>query len=631
MYEKVKQYIAKIKEKMKITKPRTEKMLIIFMPLIIEFIIEVFFRINNGGWSALFGDFKLRAFIFSIFVLYMIYAILFSISKKNSTAIKIISIISYIFLVVNQVKILYTDEPLVFSDFNFLSKFGEIATLTYSTMVSKIFPKLIGFIILGFIFFVIVRWSKQHEKVNENTKMRVIVSVVCICIMLILFIPSKYTKNAYLNLVFQANKYTDYNSYTTNLSYYKKYTVLSGLWGVMLNNTFTEPENYDNNKLDEILKIASESNTEKENWGKPNIILVFSEAFWNIDKLEEVKFSPNVTKNIAEMKENGATVNLLSCSYGGMSENVSFELLTGTSMNYFPNGYIPIMSLYKRENIAKAPSIVRELNKNGYDSKIVFGRDYYNSEKAFKKLGFLEYKELVEKDENKKGYFISDKYMMDEIIQELQNKQENQPIFYMAETIQNHMPYTIDKYREYDVTIEKSNMDEDINNTLLAYAQGAYDAATEVNRLYEFIKQYKEPTILIFLGDHLPYLYTSEGKDATQYLEYFNTSDELENTYRKYDTQALVMSNYEINYEKIPNYLGDDLLITYIVNQMDIELDDYYKWLYTTISELPGVNKHLYFDAEGKKYWLSDMNDKRREIYDLKEKLLYKFFIENTK
>ena len=300
-------------------------------------------------------------------------------------------------------------------------------------------------------------------------------------------------------------------------------------------------------------------------------------------------------------------------------------------MNYFPNGYIPIMALYKRENSIYAPSIVRELNKNGYYSKIVFGKDYYNSKKAFENLGFNKYEELEELEEEKKGYFLSDKYMMEKIIEELENKPENQKMFYMAETIQNHMPYTIDKYKEHDIQLEKNQYDEDINNTLLTYAQGAYDAATNANILYQYIKQYKEPTILIFLGDHLPYLYTGEGKDLAEHLSYFNTSDELENTYRKYNTEALVVANYEIDYDEIPSYLGDDLLITYIVNQMDVELEDYYKWMYSTIEDLPAVNRFLFLDNKGNKYHINELNSKQKEIYDLKEKLLYKFFIKNTK
>ena len=430
--------------------------------------------------------------IFEILFGVIIYSFLCAICKTTLKA----TIISYVFIfiisIINEIKITFLKEPLYFADIKFLSKIPDLLNLVHQNTSLKfklyiLFAGIIFMIVLTAIIFLNYRYNLKIK----SKKTRAIIIITDVILLILLFFPTNFTKNLYLKIFFNNNNIVDFDTYTTNLEYYQINGFINGMYGIVLNNKFFEPSNYDDEMLSKQLeKVENQVMTEINI--KPNIITIFSEAFWDIDQLKEVEFNTQITKNFNELKKEGKFINLLSPSYGGMSENVSFELLTGTSMNYFPNGYIPIMSLYKRENIAKAPSIVRELNKNGYDSKIVFGRDYYNSEKAFKKLGFLEYKELEEKDENKKGYFISDKYMMDEIIQELQNKQENQPIFYMAETIQNHMPYTIDKYGEYDVTIEKSNMDEDINNTLLAYAQGAYDAATEVNRLYEFIKQYKE-------------------------------------------------------------------------------------------------------------------------------------------
>ena len=118
-----------------------------------------------------------------------------------------------------------------------------------------------------------------------------------------------------------------------------------------------------------------------------------------------------------------------------MSENVAFEMLTGASLNYFTKGYIPVMTLYKNQNSSNLPSIIKELKKNNYNSKIVFGKDYYNSKNAFQKMGFDEYLEVEQTNENTKGDYVSDEYITDLIIQELENKSDENKIFYMAETI----------------------------------------------------------------------------------------------------------------------------------------------------------------------------------------------------
>ncbi len=601
-----------------------QEIFIYLLPMWIAIVIEILFKLNNG-----YLGLTTNSLIFSIFLIYIIYGILISIFKKNSTTIKIICVISYILLLINQIKILYCGEPITFTDINFLQNASEIAGLTFSTIVKRFLPYIISFIILAIIFVILIKYAKENEKILNNKKARIIIVFFSIIILFILFYPNEYTKNIYLKTVFESDKYKDYDSYTTTLSYYQNYTLLSGMWGDLLNNNFCEPENYNEKELAKNLEKVEERS---KKWGQPNIILVFSEAFWDIEQLgKEVEFEPSVTSNLENLKNHGKIIDLLSCSYGGMSENVSFELLTGASMNYFPNGYIPIMSLYKRKNIEKAPSIVKELNKNGYKSKIAFGRDYYNSKNAFLKLGFNEYKEFEETQKSIKGNFISDSFVTTEIIEELENKEEENKLFYLAETIQNHMPFTIEKYDEYDIKIKNTSLDKDIQDTLLAYAQGVYDADKQLNRLYEYIKQYKEPTILIFLGDHLPYLYTKEGKDCMEYLNYFNTEYELENTYRKYNTQALILSNYEIDYSEVPDYLSCDLLLTYITNQMDIKLQNYYKWLYTTIEQLPAVNKNLFLNSKGNKYALSQMNESQKELYKLKNNMQYKFFLQNTK
>lgn len=310
-----------------------------------------------------------------------------------------------------------------------------------------------------------------------------------------------------------------------------------------------------------------------------------------------------------------------------MSENVAFELLTGGSMNYFTKGYIPIISLYQRKNSLNIPSIIKELKENNYYSKIIIGRDYYDAEESFYKIGFDKYIE-VEEEKGIDYNDISDEYITDLIINDLENKSSKDPIFYMVETIQNHMPYVIDKYESYDILIEESNLSEDINNTILSYTQGVYDADEQLNRIYEYIKSYDEPTILIFLGDHLPFLYTENGQDVIENLEYFNTNDQSENLYRKYNTQALILSNYDIDLDKIPTYLSTDLLLTNIVNKLDIKINNFYKCLNGTIKKLPSYNNFFVIDENGKRTELENMSSEVREIYDLRESMQYKLFIQ---
>lgn len=71
---------------------------------------------------------------------------------------------------------------------------------------------------------------------------------------------------------------------------------------------------------------------------------------------------------------------------------------------------------------------------------------------------------------------------MDETIKALENKEKNKKIFYMNCTIQSHQSYNIEKYDKYDISISSSKLDEDLSNTILSYAQGAYDADKQLRK-----------------------------------------------------------------------------------------------------------------------------------------------------
>lgn len=602
----------------------------ILIPLFIILLIESIFKIANLGLFNIFYGEK-NSIFFSILIGYLIFGIFMGITKKLSTATVVVFIIGTLLLVINQIKIIYTGEPLYFSDINFIKNINNVFELVHGNLMTSVKNYIYAFLMLlcVFYFIFIFIWTKNNDIELSNIKIRISLLIVCITILVILFIPNTYTKEVFLKWFLNNDEYNDYESYTTNISYYTSNSLLAGMYGTLLNNRFDEPDNYSENELNNMLELASYIEN-KENLGTPNIIVLFSESFWNVDNQEEVKFDKEVTQNIIQLKQEGKLIETLTCAYGGMSENVAFELLTGGSLNYFTKGYIPIMSLYKRENSDLIPSIIKELEKNDYKSKIIFGKDYYNSENAMKKIGFDEYEQLKETENNKKGEYISDEYIIDKIIEELGNKKDNQKYFLMAETIQSHMPYDIKKYKNYDISIKESNLSKEENDTILSYAQGIYDADNQLNRLYEYIKEYDEPTVIIFLGDHLPYLYTERGDNALESISYFNTDNELENIYRKYNTQALILSNYNMDLSSMPDYLSYNMLLTYIVNNMDIKLSEYYRWLYSTTEYLPATNKYISLDENGNKYYTQNLNGDMKRINKLREYMQYKFFIKPT-
>lgn len=590
------------------------------MPLLLNMTLNICFFVLSG-WQI--GIIK----FIGILITYLIFGIFLSLMKKSSKAIVTLTIFFIILLDINLIRTSITGEPITFNDINFISQITSVTKLGMNNILQNIYWYL-GILLGEIIFLVmIVNLSKKHLVEMKNAKARVIILTTCLLVLIILFLPFETTNKFYLNLFYRNNDVKDYDSYTTNYAYYLRNGIIGGMYGNLLLTRTFKPVNYVEKEVEEFLNMSGDY-IQKKTLGKPNIIMIFSEAFWDVTKISEVKFNTNPIEKYNELKKNGKTINLLVPSFGGMSENVSMEILTGEKMNYFANGYIPIMSLYKEKNSSRIPSLIKELKNNDYSSKIVFGHDYYNAKQAFESIGFdtyLNYYNTQAYPDNIKGEELSDKYMMDEVINELDNKAEDSKIFYMASTIENHMPFDKSKFANYDIEITESTLTKQEQEQVLVYAQGLYDASNEISRLYEFVKEYDEPTIIIFLGDHLPYLYNDKKELLINNIEYFNTNDEKENIYRKYSTEALILSNYNVNLDEIPTYMGADMLLNSVLNNMNIKLSNYYKWLYQTRNIIPCYNKYIFMDSKNTLYYYNELPDDMKEIYTKRRNIQYYF------
>lgn len=595
------------------------------IPLFLCLVVEVLFFILNGSPLniVLFGN----SIIFSVMLTYMVFYIIFCITNKFSTSTIILSIFIFIMLVVNQFKILYMEEPFMISDFNFASEAGGLVKLILPNigMAKQI---ILPFFILILVLSIIVIFAKKFDFEFEKVKSRVICFLVLLIMLGVIFFPPNFMKNAIFKVVFKTNDYKDYASYTTNLQYYKVYGLIAGMYGTSQNNEFDVPKNYDEDMLNEQLNSMEDETVVSNEIVKPNIILLFSESFFDARKIEEVKFDKEVTYNYNNLKSEGKSIQLLSPTLGGMSENVAFEILTGGKICYFNRGYIPFMQLYELKNSESMPSIVKDLKNNGYNSKILFGMDHYNCEESLKKVGFDEY---VDMSDTISMDNFRDELLIDKVIEEFEIKESNEPLFYMIETYENHMPYTIDKYSKYDISVVETYLDEYNTNTLLAYSQTLYNVDNQLKRIYDYIKNYDEPTILLFFGDHLPYMYTKNGESLFSKLSYFNTENETENLYRLYNTEALILSNFKFNYDDIPSFMSVDLMLPYIINELNLDISSYYDWIREKSKEIPAYNSYLKIDKDGNKYEFGEENQELDSIISLKECMQYMLFMKQVK
>ena len=601
------------------TKEMKSEIITILLGITVFLILDIFYYLINIGTISFIRNNEL----FTLVISTIVFSFGFSAFKKSSKSLKFCYIIIFLIGIINLIKINIMNEPLYLSDIVFIRRIGRLFNLVTGNLSLKVVVKLIVIAgIYGGILALLYFLSKKYEVTINNKKIRISIIIIDIVILIALFFPTLTLKNIYLKVFFQNDKFLDFAGYGTNNHYYAMYGCTQGTYGVFLNSIKSVPKDYNEDSLEKELKAID--NLNDENFlGNPNIIVVLSESFFDVDKISEVKFDKEITTNFDIIKESQYCVNTISPSYGGMSENAAFELLTGGNMSFFPKGYIPITWLYNKKESNEITSIVNLLKQNGYNSKTTFVEDYYHSEKSYKKMGFDEYVELNSIDKN---IDYNDEYITNKIIEDLKNS--NGKMFNVYSTFENHLPYNEEKYDNYDVNIINSSLSEEDSKTIRAYAQGIYNSDKQLGRLNEFVQSFEEPTIVVFLGDHLPFLYNSNYGNVLVKLNYFNDeNDEKLSTFRKYNIECLVFSNYNMEDFKIPEYLGMDQILPYIVNRMDIKKNNFYKWLENSSDSLAGFNRYIFMDKMGNLFYEEELTPNIKDIYKKREMMQYKFFV----
>ena len=593
-------------------------------------IIDAFFNWCNRGFMMLPMD--IRTIFFSGIFTCLVSFLLIGIFKKGKTAILVFSILLLLLSIVNQIKFTFTREPLKFSDVMYLGSSGEITSIIKSDFLKIMMPYLFKMALeIGvFVFFIILGKEIYKDVELKSSKTRVAFIAVSLWAIIVLFIPSKEITRFMQKHLFAANERVDYYTIGFLEDYYSYYGIISGMYGQLLEDRIWEPENYDEN---EVTRELSNANYEGRNiFGKPNIIVLFSESFFDISQIDDVSFNRAVTPNLNALKNKGYYFDMISPVYGGVSANTEFEFLMGGNTVFYNQGFVPYMNLFSKESKNEKPSIIKELKNNGYKTRIFSSgtEDLFSCGIVYDYLKIDQFEDILDvqvTNDDIKGLFVSDRFIVDKIINDFGNKESGEKLFYMALTMQGHMPYDIREYDEYDVFVQNSDYSQRINDTITAYAQGVYDADKELGRLYDFIQEIEEPTILIFYGDHLPYLYTGR-ENAVDVMKYFNTEDELTNIYRKYNVPCLVVGNYDfIQSEEVPKYLGPDLLGTFIINNMDINISNYYKWLYGTRNVISSMNHFISIDDNGNLRKINELSAEQKELFNKRKNIEYYLFV----
>lgn len=293
-----------------------------------------------------------------------------------------------------------------------------------------------------------------------------------------------------------------------------------------------------------------------EGGAKPNIIILLSEAFWDPTQMRNVAFSRDPIPFFHALQKSYTSGWMLSPQFGGGTANVEFEVLTGNSMRFLPEDIIA----YEEYVTRGVDSLASILARQGYAATAIspYHNWYFNSREVYRHLGFSRFVSLEFFPPDYAGPYISDRATVRTIIEE--SGKTPGPDFIFANTMENHFHYWPDKFKEN--TIEVSGDFSAKSKMLLeTLAQGLSGADKALRMLVDHFAESREPTIIVFFGDHLPYL--EENYEVYRDVKFLrdNDPDELEKMHR---VPVLVWDNFLENgrdqLAMSPSFLGPYVL-----------------------------------------------------------------------
>ena len=277
-----------------------------------------------------------------------------------------------------------------------------------------------------------------------------------------------------------------------------------------------------------------------------NVIMVMNEAFSDITDHEAFAFDETnePLPNLQAMRQDphAVTGHIVVPNFAAGTANTEFDVMTGIQTNALSATTTSAMRVVNRN----LDSLFRVYGENGYHTSYFHPGDnwFYNRENVLAWMGAEEtrFTNGMENMETK-GRWVTDQYLVGQIQNEFEETVAGgNTLFHYMTTIQNHMSYTPDKYGEGysypDVPLNIS-VSGHVETLLKVYIEGARDADAMLGQLKEYFSAQEKPVVLVFFGDHLPYL----GDNQVGYEELGMAAEPYWADLASYETPFVIWAN----------------------------------------------------------------------------------------
>lgn len=307
----------------------------------------------------------------------------------------------------------------------------------------------------------------------------------------------------------------------------------------------------------------------------PDVIVYVNESFWDIGHIASVKLPRDPIPVFHSKGKNFRRTRLISPVFGGNTCIAEFEILTGMSHGFFPPGSIAYNQFIRRP----VPSLAKVFKENGYRTIAIhsFKKWFWNRFNVYRHLGFDDFISVESMEQPEiKGTYVADEELARYIVK--YSAADTAPRFIFALSMQNHGPYTYERYPVLDKPI-KTGLSPSADREYNTFLQGIIDADKSLKIIIDYVKKSHKPILLLFFGDHLPgFIHVFK---ETEYEQMMNR-----NTLCRYTTTALWYANFPLP-QQSDTVISMVYLPLLIARYARIAIPPYYRFLDNIRSEYP--------------------------------------------
>ncbi len=462
-----------------------EKTFLIIVILLLSFLImSLTFVFSSAVWNMDFftSYFQSELLMLMNFIpIFIFMMILYLISNRLWLSFLFTSFLFIAMSIVNKFKLYFRDEPFWFIDIKLIRESMDMKQKYSINLSRNMVIMFIGLILITIILKLFMDYRQ------ESKKSRIIVLVGTLITTYIIFSGPYFNSKVYADL----GDKSLINIWSQSQQYQSKGFVYPFIYS-MTQVLDREIENYDEDKAIEDLAKYDYKDIEEEK--KVNVITIMLEAYSDFSEFESVEFKKDPYEYFHRLQSESIEGNLVTNIFGGGTIDTERAFLTG---------YYHLPSFFKDTN-----SFVWYFKEQGYVTEAmhpIYGW-FYNRRNVNPYLGFDSYDYYENKYSKVSEEYLQDIDFFNYIIEGYKTNKGKSPYFNFSVTYQNHGPYDENYYEENQFITREKNYDDIAFNMFNNYLAGINRTDEAIESLIEFFRTEDEPVVVLFFGDHKPWL-----------------------------------------------------------------------------------------------------------------------------